>query len=128
FISLISEYLYDGGSVGDSTCKIQPAYSALTRRWTSGVTSAETMNNSRIRNNETRIAKSKSQFGYECEICHKKMGSSSHLKVHMNVHTGNRPYKCTFCLKGFTQSSSLNLHLRNVHRVATSKSRKINKL
>ena len=47
-----------------------------------------------------------------CEICNKMFLRPSALKVHMRIHSGDRPFKCTQCPRTFTQSGNLTVHLR----------------
>ena len=49
---------------------------------------------------------------YECEVCKKCFRTSSQLKIHMRIHTNEKPYECDVCDKAFRQSNALKIHKR----------------
>ena len=49
-----------------------------------------------------------------CHLCDQSYESSYKLKLHMNSHTGERPFVCEICGKGFVRGPNLNAH-RRVH-------------
>nr|XP_013189857.1 unnamed protein product [Amyelois transitella] len=55
--------------------------------------------------------KSKDQ-GIVCCVCKKYITRSKNLKLHMRVHTGERPYECKMCGSRFSNSSMLQIHKR----------------
>ena len=47
---------------------------------------------------------------FKCEVCGTfATNAEDRLKVHMNIHTGDRPYKCNYCPKDFSHRSALNV-------------------
>ena len=52
---------------------------------------------------------------YECEVCEMKFRHSGSLKTHMRIHTNEKPYECDVCDKAFRQLSNLKRHKRTQH-------------
>lgn len=52
-----------------------------------------------------------------CSVCKKSLSSRQNLRQHMNIHTGEKPYKCTYSLCGqsFKHASQLSNH-KYVHQ------------
>ena len=58
-----------------------------------------------------------------CLECGVRISRARDLKVHMRVHTGEKPFQCELCPKAFSQKSSLNSHMR---RHTIDRERKVN--
>lgn len=55
--------------------------------------------------------------GLYCPTCKKYYASPSNLRVHMRIHTGERPYTCDHCKKTFNQLGSYKRHLSLIHGI-----------
>jgi len=50
---------------------------------------------------------------FKCDLCDKAFKFKHHLKEHLRIHTGDKPFKCEFCLKRFSHSGSFSSHMSN---------------
>nr|CAI5844550.1 unnamed protein product [Callosobruchus analis] len=51
-----------------------------------------------------------SDIKVSCGVCGSLFASFASLKVHMSIHTGQKPYKCSFCDKVFRTASNRKSH------------------
>ncbi|CAH1118490.1 unnamed protein product [Phaedon cochleariae] len=54
---------------------------------------------------------------YTCQFCGQKFVAQTSWEEHENIHTGVKPFECEYCNKRFRQRASLRKHLRSsLHR------------
>ena len=52
---------------------------------------------------------------FKCQHCGKCFMDSRKLKMHVNTHTGERPFVCDHCGKRFANSSNCYAHVKQSH-------------
>uniref|UniRef100_A0A7G3ACI4 Putative c2h2-type zn-finger protein n=1 Tax=Lutzomyia longipalpis TaxID=7200 RepID=A0A7G3ACI4_LUTLO len=52
-----------------------------------------------------------SDVQYICDYCNKAFPIKERLRLHLRIHTGEKPYKCTICPKQFARGGQLSQHM-----------------
>lgn len=68
-------------------------------------------------NSGLKIMKKQGSKFHACPVCSYTSYSSSHVKRHFLIHTGQRPFSCTVCSFNCNQKEILKRHMLSQHGV-----------
>ena len=63
-----------------------------------------------------------------CPYCPRVLKSQSAMRLHIRIHTGEKPFQCSHCSAGFTQKGNYTRHMFRVHSVKIEPTEEWNKL
>ncbi|KAF8383506.1 hypothetical protein PRIPAC_72648 [Pristionchus pacificus] len=104
-------------NIGDVQNKIDPLLPTTRITWGQMVGKRENLLASRKRHWVDPSSMSERKF--QCDVCMKYMLTSTHLRDHKLIHTGERPEKCKVknCSAAFATAAKLLRHMRNSHHI-----------
>lgn len=70
-----------------------------------------------IESTEPAVKKPHINRSHLCQICGQSFKTASYVKIHMRIHTNERPFKCKHCDKRFRQSNDLKYHTTSFHGI-----------
>merc|ERR1719186_261630 len=98
---------------GSSEIKTKPGYSIENMdciESADGTVGVVHENHSKKKKKRNSLPESEVVHGKTCGQCGKRFASAGSLKLHLNVHKEDKPYKCDVCEKGFSAPASLTNH------------------
>lgn len=112
--SPIDDNINDNGSTTTTTTQSRHAMSTRKRRINVVPSSPDISpaNSPRSTHSTGNNNSSSDRRLHSCLWCPKKFVTTGHLKQHVRIHTGDRPFQCSWCDKSFAQCGDLKRHER----------------